>query len=114
MKCEKCGADTLEYREGHSYGYTCPNCGWGLATTFYEPCETDRTQYSIVINGNETTRAAIKVISDIAGVNFLQANKLLRQPQAIVFDGCAAEILEKKQMLIENNISFKITPDFPY
>jgi hypothetical protein len=114
MKCEKCGAEMLEYREGHSCGYICSNCGWGLATSFYEPYETDMTRYSIVIRGNEATHAAIKAISDVSGMNFLQANKLLRMPEAIVFEGRAVEILEKKKVLLENNISFKITPDFPY
>jgi large subunit ribosomal protein L7/L12 len=114
MKCEKCGVEMLEYRDGHSCGYACKNCGWGLATSFYEPYETDRTRYSIVMQGNEATPAAVKIISDIAGVNFLQANELLRTPEAVVFEGCATEILEKKKILTENNISFKITPDFPY
>jgi hypothetical protein len=114
MKCEKCGADMLEYREGHSFGYTCSNCGWGLAASFFEPYETDTTRYSIVIQENEATRAAIKAISDVSGVNFLQANKLLKMPEAIMFEGRAVEILEKKKVLVENNIYFKITPDFPY
>ena len=112
--CEKCGEEMIPIDDKRSVGMTCPKCGWGWVTSYFEPYETDMTQYSIVIQGNEATRAAIKVVSDIAGVNFLQANKLLKQPEAVVFEGRAAEVLEKKKVLIENKISFKITPDFPY
>ncbi len=104
----------LKYREGHSCGYTCPKCGWGWVTSYFEPYETDQTEYSIIIFGNIATKNNIKIVAEYASINYLQAKRLLEMPDAVVFSGKATEILEKKNTLIENSISFKIAPDFPY
>ena len=114
MKCKKCGNEMPEYRENHSSGYTCPKCGLGWATSYFEPYETDQTEYTIIIFGNDATKRNIRVVAEYANINYLQAKKLIEMPEATLFSGKAPEIIEKKKALIENNISFKITPDFTY
>lgn len=114
MKCEKCGASMVEYREGHSVGFTCMNCGWGVATSYFETHELDLTVYSIIVQGNKATPVAIKAIASIANVNFLQAKKLIEMPEAIVFEGNASSILKKKAILGNAGIAYRITPEFHY
>lgn len=114
MKCEKCGAEMKEYYEGHSRGYICNSCGWGIATSYFEPYETDMTQYSIIIQNNKQTISTIKAVSEIADVNYLQAKKLLEMQKAEIFKGKAKEIIKKRDILIKNKILFSIVPAFPY
>lgn len=112
--CEKCGKEMLPLDTQRSIGMICPSCGWGWATSYFEPYETDQTEYSIIVFGNNATKNNIKIIAEYANINYIQAKKLIEMPEAIVLVGKAAEILEKKKKLIENNISFKIQPEFPY
>ena len=39
--CEKCGAEMLPIDQNKPVGMTCPNCGWGWATTYIEPIIED-------------------------------------------------------------------------
>lgn len=112
--CEKCGKEMVPLDTRRSIGMTCPGCGWGWVTSYCEPYETDQTEYSIIIFKNEATKNNIKIVAEYANTNYLQAKKIIELPEAVVFSGKAPAILEKKNALIENNISFKITPDFPY
>lgn len=114
MKCEKCGASMVEYHEGHSVGFNCPNCGWGIATSYFEPHELDLTVYSIIVQGNKVTPATVKAIASIANVNFVQAKKLMEMPEAIVFEGNASSILKKRAILDSAGIAYRITPEFQY
>ena len=47
MICEKCGSDMQYYRNGHSVSWICNSCGDVVATTYFEPYETDMTIYHI-------------------------------------------------------------------
>ena len=35
--CEKCGAEMKPLSDFSPVGMTCPNCGWGWATTYIDP-----------------------------------------------------------------------------
>lgn len=114
MKCEKCGSETSSYRDGHSFGWVCNQCGWECVTSLFEPYEIDQEDYTIVITNNSCSTKFIKVIASVAGVNYLRAKVLLESKNASIFTGKAKDIIEKKRILMENNIAFIITPDFPY
>ena len=76
--CEKCGEQMISIQDERTVGMTCPRCGWGWVTSYFDPITTDNTDYSIFIKpDNPATASNIKLIADIAGVNFLQAKKLL-------------------------------------
>jgi len=97
-----------------SVGMTCPGCGWGWATSCFEPYETDLTQYSVVIFGNETSMQKIKTVSEITGENYLKTREMMLLSEAVVFEGKATDIFKIRDKLNLSNISFKIKPDFPY
>lgn len=43
--CEKCGIDMQCYKNGHSLSWICNNRGNVVATSYFEPYETDMTTY---------------------------------------------------------------------
>ena len=114
MKCKNCGAEAREYREDHTCGWMCDACGWAIATSYFEPYETDHTKYSVIIFHNEANSEKIKVISKITGENYLASKNRLLLQESVVFEGQAIEIMNVRKQLSDSNITFKIKPDFPY
>lgn len=50
--CEKCGTVMVrDLPEGYIGGMsiTCPECGWGAASSYYSPIVVDKTDYRIVL-----------------------------------------------------------------
>ena len=44
--CEKCGTEMVPIDKKIPVGLTCPNCGWGWATTYIDPIiEDDMLSY---------------------------------------------------------------------
>lgn len=39
--CEKCGTEMVPIDKKIPVGLTCPNCGWGWATTYIDPIIED-------------------------------------------------------------------------
>ncbi len=112
--CDKCGEEMVALDAEQEIGMTCPHCGWGWVTSFSEAYESDVTDYSIVISANTASMNNVKIISEYAKVNYVQAKKLIDMPEAVIFVGKASEIIGVKEELLKNNINFKILPDFPY
>lgn len=112
--CPKCGKEMIPLDNHRTVGMTCPNCGWEWVTSYFEPYETDPTQYSVVIFGNEINTQIIKTVSEITGENYIKTREILLQPEAVVFEGRATDIFMIRDKLNLANISFKIKPDFPY
>lgn len=123
--CEKCGTQMIPLLEYGSVGMTCPNCGWGWATTSSDPTADDDTEYEIwVCPGNSQSPAVLRLIADIANVNLLQAKKMLgSQEPVMLYKACneAAAALNKVQKILviagrlkSAKVEFFITPDFKY
>ncbi|MDD6311481.1 MAG: zf-TFIIB domain-containing protein [Firmicutes bacterium] len=125
MICEKCGADMKEIQGAFSEGMECPNCGWGWVTTNIGSIADDNTDYEIWLQpGNTGNTSNIKLVADIANVNFVQAKQLLDSNCATMIYKAVSEsattmpkaqrvqIIAKR--LKETEISFSISPDFPY
>ena len=123
--CEKCGEQMISTNSEHTIGMTCPKCGWGWVTSYFDPIATDDTDYSIFIKANNPAiPSTIKLISDITGVNFLQAKKLLcsgndelvykakNESASTMYKAQRVQAVAKK--LKEADIAFTITPDFPF
>lgn len=114
MKCSSCGENMICKIEEHTLVWECPKCGDGLATTYFEPIETDETNYTLSISEiSEPNIDHIKVISNMLNVNFLKSKSLLQEGNATITDK-AVKIRDYIRLLNENSISFTITPKFPY
>ena len=125
MICEKCGAEMTEVRSSLSIGMECPNCGWGWITTNTDDMAEDDTEYEIMLlEGNEPSKDAIKLISTVAEVNYLQAKKLITASAPIVIYRAhneavstmpkAMRVKTVAKALKQASIRYTIKPDFPY
>ena len=55
--CEKCGTEMVPIDKKIPVGLTCPNCGWGWATTYIDPIiEDDRMIPCIVLSYRKKTK----------------------------------------------------------
>ena len=111
--CEKCGNEMVYFQEKHSCGWTCPNCGDGIVTTYLEPIERDETIYTVVTVAQEATIDAIRSSSKVFGCSFLEARKGLSDG-SLSFSGKAREVQKMTQILKDGNVSFRIEPEYPY
>lgn len=123
--CKQCGEKMVALNKEHTIGMNCPKCGWGFVTSHFNTIETDDTDYSIFIQPkNLASVSNIKLLSDIAGINFLQAKKLIdsKDSQLIYrsenLSACteskAQQVLLVAKKLKKAGIVFFITPDFPF
>lgn len=113
--CEKCGHEMTSFREGHDCGMICHNCGWGVATSYFEPYETDRTDYHILLAASyKPSIADIRVVSDIANCNYIEAKNLIENAPVEIYCGQAMDIMKIRERLVSADIEFVIKPEFPY
>ncbi len=116
IKCEKCGTIMGKVNQEHTQGMACPNCGYGLVTSFFEPIDEDQIIYKLNID-NYPQIPAIEVLKAIAKV-VPQKNLLQIRNEIIVngytLTGKARKIAETAKILKEGNVIFTITPAFPY
>ena len=113
--CKKCGAEMSYIKEGHSVSWICKNCGDAVATSFFEPYETDLTEYHIwICSSFKASTDRIKMISEIANCNFLEAKKMIENAPIEIFCGTAVDVKAIKEKLEAAGIEFSIEPDFPY
>lgn len=113
--CEKCGHEMLPLSEARPVGMTCPNCGWGWATTYTEPIYEDMTEYSVIVKeNNPVSKEYLRTISDFLGCNFIEAKKLLEKAPTEIFSGKAYEVKKKIAPLVKIGINLSIVPDYPY
>lgn len=111
--CEKCGAVMMPFKEFGSTGMKCPSCGWGWATTYQDPIDLDEQVYTIFIPPQDASMEAIKCISYVFSVNYIEARKNL-QSGSLRVSGNARDIRNKAARLTESSVVYKIEPDFPH
>ena len=100
--------------EEHTLVWECPKCGDGLATSYFEPIETDNIEYSISVSAiSNPDITHIKLIANILNVNFITSKSLIQEGNATITDK-AIKIRDYARLLSEKDIQFTITPDFPY
>jgi len=111
--CLECGAEMLYFREGHCCGLKCTKCENGIATT--APIVTDPTAYAVALKpSNRSAVGNVRLIANIAGVNWLQAKKLIESAPSEIFRGQALKVQGIKNQLEAAGIKYKIEPEFPY
>ena len=113
--CEKCGTEMLPIDSNKPVGMTCPNCGWGWATTYIDPLQNDDTTYIVSLaKGNIATRSAIKIVAKISNKNYVQAKKVIENSPANVYVGKAVQVKDILILLESQSLSYTVTPKFPY
>lgn len=109
MICEKCSADMHKFNKVSVQGWSCPNCGWSILTTYIGREWEDITEYSIYIrNVTNINKDKIKLISNICGVNYIAARRLLLQDNACILRAKAPKIKEVIVKLEQMN-TFSLT-----
>ena len=112
--CEKCGNEMKPLSEIYPIGMTCPNCGWGWATTYIEPINLDESDYHVILTASDNSLTVIKTVSEVANCNYIEAKKPINNAPVEVFHGQAVEVKSIKEKLEAANIDFTIEPEFPY
>ncbi len=112
--CPECETELKKERHGHSAVYTCPKCGWSVATTEFDPIDLDETKYEIrLAEGTAVTKETLSLVSHMTGKNFIDSKKIIESRDAI-FVGQALDILKQREFLTKQGVAFIIEPDFPY
>jgi hypothetical protein len=114
-KCETCGGNVEPRREGNVQGLYCKKCGWVAATSYIPPIMLDDTIYRVRVSGADfRNENHIRIVSDIAGLNFVEGRQLLRQEKPLVFEGHAPLVLQVRDRLVNAGLSPEISPPFDY
>lgn len=101
--------------ENSVQGWKCPSCNWEILTTYIAEMYQDMTYYSIYVkNMVNIDNNKIKVISKIAGVNYLDARQMLIKGDMCVLKAKAVEIKSAVEKLQKAGISFEVIPKFNY
>ena len=115
MLCEKCKTNMIHVCENSVQGWSCPVCGWGTLTTYIDKIHQDMTEYSICTKSiTNIDKDKIKVISKIAGVNYIVAKQMLEKEGICILKAKAVDIKKAICELENVNIPFEVTPEFNY
>jgi hypothetical protein len=115
MICPECKSDTKSTVEGSTLIISCEKCGWSIATTYIDPIYEDEKSYMLLMGQDAPiSKEALKVVSTLVEVNFIQAKELLKSPGAKVLEGKAPEIKKAIEKLSSAGVPFRVHPDFPY
>ncbi len=120
-RCE-CESPTIGTRhEGSSLVSYCIECGQPLlATTKLPDIDVDTTTYRIhLLAHDKPSVAQLKAVAKVANINLLQAKELAAGPNdatapMLIFEGRAANVQRHRRDLIEAEVEFTISPEFPY
>ena len=70
--------------------------------------------YHIILVSSENSLSNIKLVSETANCNYVEAKKLIENVPVEIFCGKAVEVKAIKEKLGAANIEIKIEPEFPY
>lgn len=117
MECEECGNIMNPFMDDKHWelGWRCPFCGWSVVTTYVPEIYADATVYSLYItNRSEINVDKIKLLSEIAKVNFLTSRQMLEGKEVCVLKAKAPEMKERIDKLQKLEIDFMVRPMFRY
>jgi hypothetical protein len=115
-RCPTCGCCTEVRREGSSQGLFCTECDWSVVTTYIPAVLCDTVSYEVrVTSGDFKNVQHLKSVAQLAGVNLLEARKLLQgQANFVVYAGQAHKVTAARDMLRVAGLAFDIRPPFPW
>lgn len=114
--CQKCGGGEFESRwKGLSYEFRCAKCHWGAVTTLFPPIHHDKGLYRIVITplGSNPNRALI-ALNRRPNRGILEVRREFLSGEREFFSGDAYSVWKEAQLLRDDEVPFRIEPDFPY
>ena len=115
MLCEKCKTNMIHVCENSVQGWSCPVCGWGTLRTYIDKIHLDMREYSICTKSiTNIDKDKIKVISKIAGVNYIVAKQMLEKEGICILKAKAVDIKKAICELENVNIPFEVIPEFNY
>ena len=117
MVCEKCGGKMIRTIDAEHFtqGWACPTCGWGVVTTYFPEIDVDATEYSLYIRNISIINVErIRVIAELASVNFPRAKEMLEKKEVCILKAKAPKIKEGIDKLKELNVDFIVKPFFKY
>jgi DNA-directed RNA polymerase subunit RPC12/RpoP len=115
FSCPRCGNQTEKINKGRAIGTGCPQCGWSVVTTYTHPIDQDVELYEVGIRRmDHPNENQIKIISNLSGINFLQARKKIKEGGSILFQINARQTFSIKAMLVDTGLSPIINPDFKW
>ena len=115
MVCEKCKTNMVYICKNSVQGWSCPACGWNIITTYIDKLYQDNTEYSIFIKKiNNIDKDKIKLISQIAGVNYIVAKQIIIRGDACILKAKAVDIKVAISKLEIAGIPFEVKPEFNY
>lgn len=102
------------FQNGQSQGWTCPNCGNGLVTSYIDDMQLDENIYTVTLlpNSNPST-TELKIVSKISGLNILDSKALVLEGGELI-KGRADKISDSINHLNSVGLSIKICPKYPY
>lgn len=113
--CPECGGELDSQIDGSCLTISCLSCDWSVATTYTEPIYEDQTVYAIsILPGNPVSKPVLLAIGKLVEVNFLGAKPIAEQGCERVYEDTAPEVREKKLLLDEAGVAYRIEPEFPY
>lgn len=113
--CPKCGSVMIPIDPEKPVGMICPSCNWNWVTSYSNPMDEDTTEYVIhVIPCSNLSKAAMRLLADISGKNFLYVHKQSQVGEWSLISGHAREVKEYADRLELLNVPYTILPDFPY
>ena len=114
MICEKCNTEMNYFQNGQSQGWTCPNCGNGLVTSYIDDMQLDETVYKVsLLPSNNPSTVNLKVLSKITGLNILESKKLAIEGGELL-KGRAHKIADAIHQIKSTVLAISINPNYPY
>jgi len=114
-RCEKCGGRLEHRKQGSTRGAFCTVCDWSVVTTYIDAKNLDPVLYKVFIRQADPENIKqVKEISEIAGVNFLDSRKMLKEADFLVFEGQAPDVWKVLDVLRTLSLAFDIVPPFPH
>ena len=108
--------DTIENHEiGSHFPAICPKCGWGVASSYFDPIGIEPTEYTVILlDGNKDSVEVIRAVNKVSHCNLLKSKQLIENAPCVIFSGDALEVHEMKEILDEEAVLYRIEPDYPY
>lgn len=114
-RCPECSHELEDLDIGCSSGVICRNCGWSVVTTNLSKMLTEPARYEIrLVNGDHRNLDHLTAVAHSAGINFLEARKLLQGPSgSVIYSGRASEIIKVAEKLNLDGLNYEIVPPCP-
>ena len=115
MICEKCKSKMVYACEDSVEGWLCHNCGFEILTSHIDNMAQDMKEYSVyIMHTDNIDKDKIKLVSQIAGVNFIDARRMLLSSNSCILKAKAIEVKRVANQLRKAGIPFKVIPQFNY